>query len=401
MMQRNCWTENRRAKTTSRPPYRVPVCQSQNRAALERSDYAARPFQKYSAAEFWATLGFPLEIEVLPTRPVQTASAAIPLPPRRRIEPAMPDPKPETIKSQPVLGEQETNPSPHFLGGYGQENQSGQANLRAEPSDRDRSPRPSFICKKRKKRHPLPLQSGLFAGIFTSIVAFTLGLFWWLDNPDSVRLTRTALLPSIQAPPSAGSAGERSSTNPVLKARVQEEPVTAAGTPVDSSTKEIASKNNEVQSEQSLSIQPSEARSRQTDDNRIVPVGTSHRKAGAATSTTRTKQVKGKQNRNTSRRTASASGRERTNEISRLRAQAFSETKKDRIGTINSTQKRHLPALSKSDRPSARKTSMAAEFSQCNRKASFFEREKCKWRLCAGKWGKNGCPSYNHDVARY
>ncbi|WP_143131451.1 hypothetical protein [Noviherbaspirillum humi] len=33
---------------------------------------------------------------------------------------------------------------------------------------------------------------------------------------------------------------------------------------------------------------------------------------------------------------------------------------------------------------------------QCEREPSLFAREACKWRLCSGQWGRNGCPSYHH-----
>ncbi len=37
-----------------------------------------------------------------------------------------------------------------------------------------------------------------------------------------------------------------------------------------------------------------------------------------------------------------------------------------------------------------------AQYAQCTRLDSFLAREKCKWRVCGGKWGSHGCPSYQH-----
>ncbi|HJV86475.1 MAG TPA: hypothetical protein VJ698_13460 [Noviherbaspirillum sp.] len=37
------------------------------------------------------------------------------------------------------------------------------------------------------------------------------------------------------------------------------------------------------------------------------------------------------------------------------------------------------------------------EYAQCEQQSSFFRREQCKWRVCGGKWGQDGCPSYTND----
>jgi len=39
---------------------------------------------------------------------------------------------------------------------------------------------------------------------------------------------------------------------------------------------------------------------------------------------------------------------------------------------------------------------LAEQLRQC-RALSLFARERCLWKLCDGKWGKDGCPSYQHD----
>lgn len=39
----------------------------------------------------------------------------------------------------------------------------------------------------------------------------------------------------------------------------------------------------------------------------------------------------------------------------------------------------------------------AAQYAQCTRLESFLAREKCKWRVCGGKWGAQGCPAYQHS----
>lgn len=34
---------------------------------------------------------------------------------------------------------------------------------------------------------------------------------------------------------------------------------------------------------------------------------------------------------------------------------------------------------------------------QCKRPDNFIAREKCKWRICSGRWGKDGCPSFRQQ----
>lgn len=36
-------------------------------------------------------------------------------------------------------------------------------------------------------------------------------------------------------------------------------------------------------------------------------------------------------------------------------------------------------------------------FAQCMELGSFLRREQCKWQVCNGKWGQDGCPSYSND----
>lgn len=44
--------------------------------------------------------------------------------------------------------------------------------------------------------------------------------------------------------------------------------------------------------------------------------------------------------------------------------------------------------------PESREARVRRVLAKCERMRNIFRREQCKWRLCAGMWGKNGCPSY-------
>lgn len=41
-------------------------------------------------------------------------------------------------------------------------------------------------------------------------------------------------------------------------------------------------------------------------------------------------------------------------------------------------------------------TGAANSYAQCQALDGFLRREQCKWQVCNGKWGQDGCPSYAH-----
>jgi hypothetical protein len=38
------------------------------------------------------------------------------------------------------------------------------------------------------------------------------------------------------------------------------------------------------------------------------------------------------------------------------------------------------------------------QYARCERVRGLLRREKCKWDVCNGKWGKQGCPAYQHNA---
>lgn len=83
----------------------------------------------------------------------------------------------------------------------------------------------------------------------------------------------------------------------------------------------------------------------------------------------------------------------RGKEISRIQRQAAEELKKK---TRNRQHAAVAQAKASSGTPRAAKqrARYASSLAQCNRSGNIFRREQCKWQICAGKWGKGGCPSY-------
>lgn len=106
------------------------------------------------------------------------------------------------------------------------------------------------------------------------------------------------------------------------------------------------------------------------------------------------------------RRTVQRASKDR--EIERIRQQAAEELKKK-------TENRQALGAHANSRPSSRQTARqeAPPVSQggmsrtrtllarCEHAANFILREQCKWQLCGGMWGKNGCPSYTQHGSFY
>lgn len=91
-------------------------------------------------------------------------------------------------------------------------------------------------------------------------------------------------------------------------------------------------------------------------------------------------------------------------EIERIRQQADEELKKksERRRAINEMRTHVRSATGRtlnkeaSRGESHNRSYIQTRFAKCARAGNLIQREQCKWRLCNGMWGKNGCPSYAH-----
>jgi hypothetical protein len=111
-------------------------------------------------------------------------------------------------------------------------------------------------------------------------------------------------------------------------------------------------------------------------------------------------------------------------EIERIKQQAAEELKKkteNRLSTAKRTAKRTAKGAvttakaqaQQMDRPHAnqegddktaaasRPPSRRAMFDRCEHASNLFARERCKWEVCGGLWGKQGCPSYERQASAY
>lgn len=89
-------------------------------------------------------------------------------------------------------------------------------------------------------------------------------------------------------------------------------------------------------------------------------------------------------------------------EIERIRRQADDELKKKGSAPRRADEARNAPRVAERDQDTGRSAATLASsnnykvmLAQCEAAPNIFRREQCKWQLCNGKWGKNGCPSYS------
>ncbi|NEX60270.1 hypothetical protein [Noviherbaspirillum galbum] len=100
---------------------------------------------------------------------------------------------------------------------------------------------------------------------------------------------------------------------------------------------------------------------------------------------------------------ARAKRQQANRELERIRRQATEELRRkneaQRLPGEAKAKLRQPPARTASavqhGKPRQARTQLVqAQLAACENAGNFLMREQCKWQLCSGKWGKDGCPSY-------
>ncbi|RJG06611.1 hypothetical protein D3870_11845 [Noviherbaspirillum cavernae] len=79
-------------------------------------------------------------------------------------------------------------------------------------------------------------------------------------------------------------------------------------------------------------------------------------------------------------------------EIERIKQQAAEELKRKADNGAANDSKQPAPGSVKST--SSKPASKRVLLAQCEQASNFILKERCKWDICNGMWGKDGCPSY-------
>jgi hypothetical protein len=97
----------------------------------------------------------------------------------------------------------------------------------------------------------------------------------------------------------------------------------------------------------------------------------------------------------------------RDHEIARIKRQAEDELKqKNRRIESTSVKSRSSERVGEKQRALAatsmsKTAEMRTKLARCDQGSNFIRRELCKWHLCSGMWGKDGCPSYAKQASSY
>lgn len=88
-------------------------------------------------------------------------------------------------------------------------------------------------------------------------------------------------------------------------------------------------------------------------------------------------------------------------EIERIRRQADDELKKKSSAPRRANEERPATRVAQKNQGGGQSSNAPSSsnnhkvmLAQCEAAPNIFRREQCKWKLCNGMWGKNGCPSY-------
>jgi len=93
-------------------------------------------------------------------------------------------------------------------------------------------------------------------------------------------------------------------------------------------------------------------------------------------------------------------------EIERIRQQATEELKKktefqQQTGEYREGDSGDKLLKQQSHSISLKTFAINRKLAQCEQADNLILRERCKWQICNGKWGKNGCPSYSSRANSY
>lgn len=399
-MNRNYRAERRRHSRNA-VSYKLPMRES----AMEKIPYAARPYRNYSNTRFRAKLGFPLKTDVLPSKPLQTASAVGPFPPTR---PALRR-KPIEI---PVPASRRPAPDPQPSGSSALPPSPAQAKPLTQPIERNDTALPEArlppIPPGRKSRNLKTMRIGLFALLAATGVAMVLSNSSQYTDSGNAIPAQTA---APSAPPPSDIAMAEASPPDTPSWRNSYQSSLAAGTRADGNIKGISANDRLGDAKQS---RPYNVPGSHATSVAAAPVeSAASRRASANTSAKSATHTPPQRNQDrlASRPTTPPSVKDRPVETSRSKKQTASDTDKTSAGNAQASRKSISTKRGAATAVAARapgngkhsiqKASLAAEFKQCRQKDRFLEREKCKWRLCAGNWGNDGCPAYSHEIARY
>jgi hypothetical protein len=367
--------------------------------------YATGPVAINRKALFHAKCGFPLQADVLPTIPVQTASAVAPMmapaqapasvPARRRTLSEISD-----LIADSQIGKETPDRAPSIEMPARSDRQEPWISRSEPEATESRLP-----LSRRKRIKPLmpittPLQVGLVGSFITVSVAIVIGSVWSNKFSNDVRIASANFFSLPMQSTFIANAPEFASSNSHIKSEDKAPLVVAGIQPerIDTAAAPEQDPAPETQTPAPDSFKPPEPKGADavnvSENHLVAPAKTSRKNIAARLSSSSTiKTAKAGPSSRSGRQAAGIARKERLEEIDRLKSQAFAETRKDRLDNVRVSGRSYAPTAHFSQQ-SNKRSNTNKEFLQCSQHSNFIHREQCKWRVCGGKWGRNGCPSY-------
>lgn len=231
------------------------------------------------------------------------------------------------------------------------------------------------------------------ASIFIVGAGVGLASAWWLNRPAS-----SPAITATVKPASPEGAATSAQTNPVRGINPSELPYDGAAPPEpdnDTAPKEAAAPPPAAASPEVPAQAPEAEATKEAAPPPVADVPASDPKPAvnaappkqSEKAVSRLKEKPANAKAPAPKRRASAKTA-KDREIERIKRQAEEELKKKtefRGGLSRAPGKANVRAM----------------LARCEHAPNFFRREQCKWRLCKGMWGKNGCPYYPPPSGSY
>jgi hypothetical protein len=250
----------------------------------------------------------------------------------------------------------------------------------------------------------------LISSVFATAVATALGMAWWVQNqavmqPKPIVVNPQPALPSLASNISTAAATQTAASNEGTQAMRESEAWATkkrrdnAAAVAPNVVASIPSTIAQIPEAPSPTVAPSDSVPATRVKNSGAPAIASVPKRFSTQKLTK-KRAFG----HLKKPAPALDKKDRGEEIDRLKTQAFSETKKDRIDKATTPANPSEPtdqfsplSTKQNSFREKRRTPIATRdaYGQCQRNANLFQREQCKWQVCSGKWGKHGCPSYD------
>lgn len=279
------------------------------------------------------------------------------------------------------------------------------------PSTRSGSKHPEQHLHRTPAPRRLASRLAAMVGVFVIGTAVGISAAWWMHQDTESASLSASQKPYQSAVVSAPEPAQSGRSNPLRGINPAELPYDGAHPSLAEPVQQEPQRAAVIQAQGDMAI-PGMSSSINEVEPEFAPEIKAPTPAASPKSSVKTRtQVKQKtpasETKSEPKRQSSTSTVAKEREIERIKQQADKELqRKLEIGrAAEEARMRKQQATRSSNRPQLAATRDSREMrvrkilAKCERNPNFFRREQCKWQLCSGKWGKEGCPSYSKQAS--